>query len=150
IRAGFRTWEHLLGWASWEHFLTITLVLLLGGGIIGLWIPAARIALSLALLLIGASACLAYMFIDLERNEVERGYKSIHNLQKGQLPAEILKRYGKQVRIPLLIAATVAAISGFALLNQGLYETVGKSWYTVEEAPRQPVYADFLAFAITR
>ena len=150
IRTGFRTWEYFFGWASWDHFLTITLALLLAGGILGLWIPAARIVFSLALLTMGASACLAYMFIDLERNEVERGYKSIHNVQMGQTPAEILKRYGKQVRVPLLISATIAAIGGFALLNQGLYETVGRTWYIVDEAPRRPIYADFLAFAITR
>jgi HEAT repeat protein len=150
IRAGFRTWEYLFSWASWEHFLAIALVLLLSGGILGLWIPAARIACSLAVLTMGASACLAYMLIDLERNEVERGYKAIHNVQKGQMPAEILKRYGRQVRIPLLISATIAAIGGFALLNQGLYETVGEHWYVVEDAPRRPIYADFLAFAITR
>ena len=29
-------------------------------------------------------ACLAYMFIDLERNEVERGHKAVHNPLKGQ------------------------------------------------------------------
>jgi HEAT repeat protein len=150
IRTGFRTWETLFAWASWEHILAITLGLLLLGGIIGSVMPAAKVVCSVALLTMGASACLAYMFIDLERNEVERGYKSLHNVRMGQLPAESLKRYGKQVRVPLLLCATLAAIGGFAMLNQGLYETVGSSWYVVEEAPRQPVYADFLAFSITR
>ena len=79
-----------------------------------------------------------------------RGYKSIHNPLKGQILAENLKHYGKQVRIPLLIAATVAMIGGFALLNQGLYETVGRGWYKVAEESRQPNYADFLAFSIMR
>ena len=79
----------------------------------------------------GAIACLAYMFIDLERNEVERGHKAVHNPLKGQVLARHLARYGKQVRVPLLISATVAMIGGFALLNQGLYETIGRDWYQV-------------------
>ncbi|MDG3002270.1 HEAT repeat domain-containing protein [Paludisphaera mucosa] len=150
VRGGFRTWEHLFGWATWEQFLGIAVGLLLAGGLFGGWLPVLRIACGVALLIMGSSACFTYMFIDLERNEVERGYKSIHNPLKGQLPADNLKRYGRQVGIPLLISAAVAAIGGFALLNQGLYETVGRSWYRVAEAPRQPIYADFLAFAITR
>ena len=32
----------------------------------------------------GLTTCLAYMFIDLERCEVERGYKAVHNPLKGQ------------------------------------------------------------------
>jgi HEAT repeat protein len=150
IRGGFRTWEYLLGWASWGQFLAIVCIFLLAGGLLGGWYPALRILSSAALMIMGSSACLAYMFIDLERNEVERGYKSIHNPLKGQMPAENLKHYGKQVRIPLLIAATVAVIGGFALLNQGLYETVGRGWYKVAEESRQPNYADFLAFSTMR
>ena len=150
IRGGFRTWEYLLAWASWGQFLAIVCVLLLAGGLLGGSFQALRILSSAALMIMGSSACFAYMFIDLERNEVERGYKSIHNPLKGQLPAENLKQYGKQVRIPLLIAATVAVIGGFALLNQGLYETVGRGWYKVAEESRQPNYADFLAFSIMR
>ena len=150
IRGGFRTWEYLLGWASWGQFLAIVCVFLLAGCLAGGWYPALRMLCSAALMIMGSSACLAYMFIDLERNEVERGYKSIHNPLKGQILAENLKHYGKQVRIPLLIAATVAMIGGFALLNQGLYETVGTGWYKVAEESRQPNYADFLAFSIMR
>ena len=81
----------------------------------------------------GIIACLAYMFIDLERNEVERGHKAVHNPLKGQVLAMNLARYGKQVRVPLLISATVALIGGFALLNQGLYETVGRGWYRIAD-----------------
>ena len=61
-----------------------------------------------------------------------------------------LKQYGKQVHIPLLISASVAVIGGFALLNQGLYETVGHSWYQVADENREPIYADFLANSLTR
>ena len=60
-----------------------------------------------------------------------------------------LARYGQQVRVPLLISATVAMIGGFALLNQGLYETVGRGWYQVADERREPVYVDFLAYALT-
>ena len=62
----------------------------------------------------------------------------------------ICKQYGKQVRIPLLISATVALIGGFALLNQGLYQTVGRNWYEVADPSGEPHYADFLANALTR
>ena len=48
-----------------------------------------------------------------------------------------------------MIAATVALIGGFALLNQGLYETIGRDWYQVADERREPIYADFLAYALT-
>jgi HEAT repeat protein len=150
IRGGFLLWEYLLGWASWPQFLAITFVLLVAGGLAGGSFPALRILCSTVLMLMGAAACLAYMFIDLERNEVERGYKAVHNPLKGQVLARHLRQYGKQVRIPLLISATVAVIGGFALLNQGLYETVGQGWYQVADENREPIYVDFLAYSITR
>jgi HEAT repeat protein len=150
IRGGFETWEYLLGWASWERFLTIACGLLLAGGLLGGLSPAFKIICSILLLVMGSSACFAYMFIDLERNEVQRGYKALHNPLKGQAIADNLKLYGHQVRVPLLISATVATIGGFALLNQGLYETVGRGWYKVAEESSEPVYLDFLAFSITR
>ena len=120
------------------------------GGVAGGPLPGLRVVCGLAPLFMGAIACLAYMFIDLERNEVERGHKAVHNPLKGQVLAMNLERYGKQVRIPLLIAATVALIGGFALLNQGLYETIGRDWYQVADERRQPIYADFLAYALTK
>jgi hypothetical protein len=54
------------------------------------------------------------------------------------------------VRVPLLTSATVGLIGGFALLNQGLYETVGREWYKVADQRREPIYADFLAYALTK
>jgi len=150
IRAGFRTWEALFGWASWEQYAAVGAGLLLAGGLLGGAFPPLRVFCGAATIVMGASACLAYMFIDLERNEVERGYKAVHNPLKGQQPAESLRKYGKQVRVPLLIAATVATICGFALLNQGLYETVASGWYEVPEGVGSPIYVDFLAFALTR
>ena len=38
----------------------------------------------LVLLFLGVTACLAYMFIDVERYEVARGYKALHNPVQGQ------------------------------------------------------------------
>src|ERR1019366_1118302 len=96
----------------------------------------------------GLTACLAYMFIDLERYEVERGHKAVHNPLKGQGLALHLMRYGQQVGVPLLVAATVGMIGGFALLNQGLYETIGRDWFAVGENHVDPAYVDFLAYAL--
>ncbi len=59
----------------------------------------------------------------------KRGHKAVHNPLKGQVLAMNLERYGKQVQIPLLISAMVASIGGFALFNQGLFETIGRGWY---------------------
>ncbi len=150
IRGGFLLWERLLAWASWPLYLAIIVGFLLLGGVAGGPWPASRVLCGLAPLFMGIIACLAYMFVDLERNEVERGHKAIHNPLKGQVLAMNLERYGRQVRIPLLISATVALIGGFALLNQGLYETIGRDWYVVADARREPVYADFLAYALTK
>ncbi|HKI30664.1 MAG TPA: HEAT repeat domain-containing protein [Gemmataceae bacterium] len=148
IRRGFLLWERLLSWASWPRFLAVVLGFLVVGGAAGNLLPILRVFFGLIPLLMGATACLAYMFIDLERYEVERGHKAIHNPLLGQALAVNLARHGQQVRVPLLIAATVALIGGFALLNQGLYETIGQDWYRVEAGPGGPIYADFLAYGL--
>ena len=121
IREGFRLWERLLAWASWPLFLALVFGLLVLGGVAGGPLPGLRVVCGLAPLVMGAIACLAYMFIDLERYEVERGHMAIHHPLKGQALAMHLAQYGQQVRVPLLISATVALIGGFALFNQGLY-----------------------------
>ena len=59
-----------------------------------------------------------------------------------------LARYGQQVRVPLLVAATVGMVGGFALLNQGLYETMGRDWYQVGGEHGGASYADFLAYVL--
>ena len=102
-----------------------------------LW-PGLRVLFGLPPVFMGIIACLAYMFIDLERNEVERGYKAVHNPLKGQALALNLELYGRHLRLPLLGCATVALIGGFALLNQGLYETIGRGWYQVANVRREP------------
>jgi hypothetical protein len=66
--------------------------------------------------------------------------------RKGQQLAPHLARYGEQVGVMLLVAATVATAGGFALLNQGLYESVGTDWYRVDE--RGVGAIDFLAYSM--
>jgi hypothetical protein len=147
VRKGFQIWERLFAWASWPLFLTVVLSLLGVGWLAAGHLPGLTIICSLSTMFMGLTACLAYMFIDMERYEVERGYKAVHNPLKGQELAQHLVRYGQQVHVPLLIAATVGMIGGFALFNQGLYETIGKDWYAVEEKQGGASYVDFLAYA---
>ena len=146
IQQGFLLWERWFAWASWPVFLAVILGLLVVGwaangsaGADGLVRPGHPAH--------GATACLAYMFIDLERYEVERGHKALHNPLKGQGLALHLARYGQQVRVPLLAAATVAMVGGFALLNQGLYDRSAGIGMTFGET-RGPGYVDFLAYAL--
>jgi HEAT repeat protein len=150
IRIGFLLWESLLAWATWPLFLAVVLAFLMLGVEAGSSMPGLRVLFGMAPMFMGAIACFAYMTIDQERSDVERGYKAVHNPLKGQLHASYLDRYGRHVGIPLLICSTIAVIGGFALLNQGLYETVGRSWYRVGDPSQEPIYIDFLAYAITR
>jgi HEAT repeat protein len=148
IRRGFLLWERLFAWASWPLFLAIVLGLVLAGWAVAGSAPGLTVVCALVPLLMGVTACLAYMYIDLERYEVGRGYKSVHNPLMGQVLALDLVKYGPQVGIPLLASATVGIFAGFALLNQGLYETVGRNWFVVGEAEKGATYADFLAYAL--
>lgn len=148
VRGGFLLWERLFAWLSWPLFLAIVLGWLAAGWAAAGLLPGLMVVCALAPLFMGFTACLAYMFIDLERYEVERGHKAVHNPLKGQSQAFHLVRYGQQVGVPLLAVATVGMISGFALLNQGLYETIGREWYSVAEDQQSPVYVDFLANAL--
>jgi len=146
IRAGFRAWERLLAWASWPLFLAVQLGLLAVGAAAAGFLPAVTVACALGPLGMGLAACLAYMFIDVERYEVARGYKALHDPLKGQRLATELARYGDQVEVPLLAAAAVGMIGGFALLNFGLFRLLGPAWYTSPAA--DPNYSDFVASAL--
>jgi HEAT repeat protein len=148
IWQGFRLWELLFAWASWPWFLGIVLGLLGVGWATANLAPTLTVVCALGPLFMGLTACLAYMFIDLERYEVERGHMAVHNPLKGQGLALHLVRYGHHVGVPLLAAATVGMIGGFALLNQGLYGTIGRDWYAVGEKHEDPTYVDFLAYAL--
>jgi HEAT repeat protein len=150
IQGGFLLWERLLGRVSWPVFLAIAVVFLVAGALAGRLWPGLRVLFGLPPVFMGIIACLAYMFIDLERNEVERGYKAVHNPLKGQALALNLELYGRHLSLPLLGCATVALIGGFALLNQGLYETIGRDWYQVANVRRVPVYVDFVAYALAQ
>jgi HEAT repeat protein len=144
IGNGFLLWERSFAWASWQEFLVIVCGVFLVGEISRSLVPGLRVVCGVATMSMGAVACLAYMCIDQERNEVERGHKVVHNPLKGQLLARNLERYGKQVGIPLLIAAAVALIGGFAFLNQGLYETIGHRWYQISDVHQQPILTKVL------
>jgi HEAT repeat protein len=144
VRCGFHLWERLFAWAGWPVFLAVVVGLLSVGCLGGEALPGLAVLCGLVPLFMGVTACLAYMFIDLERYEVERGHKAVHNPMKGQEMARHLVRYGHQVGLPLLAAAAVGAIGGFALLNLGLYRGLGKEWYHPTE---EPAYVDFLAYA---
>ncbi len=147
VRAGFEVWKRLFSWADWPRFLAVVLVLLVLGWAVGLEAPWIAVLSGAALVFIGVTACLAYMFIDLERYEVGRGYKAVYKPLKGQQLAVNLIQYGHRVGVPLLMAAAVAAIGGFAMLNEGLYHTVGGDWYVLGAA-KPPTYLDFLAYPL--
>ncbi|MBL8797442.1 MAG: HEAT repeat domain-containing protein [Planctomycetia bacterium] len=147
VRAGFLTWTWLFAWASWPVFLALEIAGLCCGVLVVDHVPMLAIIGGLVPLFMGVIACLAYVFIDLERYEVGRGYKALHNPLKGQELAVHLLQYGDRVGGMLLIAATVGVIGGFALLNQGLSRTVGAGWYAAP-AGASPSFTDFLAYAI--
>jgi hypothetical protein len=116
IRHGFLVWRRLPSGATWAVFLAVV-ICLLGAGLLAVPVlPAMTIVCALASLGMGISACLAYTYIDLERYEVGRGYRVVHNPLKGQELAHDLVQYGRVLRAPLLAAAGVAAVGGFALL----------------------------------
>jgi HEAT repeat protein len=148
VLLGFRFWERFLSWAPWQLFLAVAVGLLAAGAAAAAHLPSLTVTCALATLLMGTAACLAYMFIDLERYEVERGYKAIHNPLKGQELARHLVRYGHRVGIPLLVAAAAAMIGGFALLNEGLYQGAGRGWYQPGEGNDTPGFLDFLVNAL--
>src|ERR1051326_4122894 len=96
IRKGFRLWERALAWAAWLQFLAIVLGLLAVGWAAAGRVPVLTLVCALVPLLMGVTACLAYMYIDLERYEVGRGYKAVHNPLMGQGLALDLVKYGQR------------------------------------------------------
>ena len=148
IQQGFLLWELLFAWASWTTFLTVVLSSLFAGWLASRHAPALTVVFAVIPLFMGVTACLAYMFIDLERYAVSRGYKCVHNPLRGQELARNLVRYGHAVGIPLLVTATLGMVGGFALLNFGLYATIGRSWYAVAAGQAEPTYVDFVANAL--
>jgi HEAT repeat protein len=143
IRAGFRVWEQTLSWASWPWFGAVVVALLGVGVLVVGWWPPVAVVFAVAPLLLGLIACLAYMFIDVERYEVARGYKALHNPLKGQKLAVELVRHGRHAGVPLLGAAGVGMVGGFALLNMALTALLGDGWFTRPSG--EPTYPDFVA-----
>jgi len=146
VNGGFRAWERWLSWAGYGVYLVLAVVVISVGVFAAQSRPEVALVCAMFTLWMGVSACLAYMFIDVERYEVERGRKAVHNPTKGQELAPNVAKYGHRVEVTLLVAAAAAVVGGFALLNQGLYETVGSSWYRVEDGAR-PSFVDFLTYA---
>ncbi len=148
IQHGFWLWRRLFAWAPWPLFLAIMIGwLVLGCGVVRS-LPVLTVICALIPLFMGLTACLAYMMINLERFAVARGSKSIHNPLEGQSLAVNLVRYGQAVEVPLLVSATIGMVGGFALLNFGLYETIGRKWYAIANGQAEPTYVDFLANAL--
>lgn len=147
LRNGFRVWEQWLSWANWAVYFLIALSLLTIGGLAATTWPLVAVCCAGIVLSMGVLACLAYMFIDVERYEVERGRKAIYNPTKGQELAANVAQYGHFVGIPLLAVAAAGLIGAFALLNFGLYESIGRQWYLVESGG-QPLFVDFLAYSL--
>ncbi len=150
IRNGFLLWERSLSWAPWTAVLGMSAGLWFGGLILGRWIPVVRVLCGLALLFIGVVACFAYMYVDSERSEVKRGHKAVFKPLKGQAIARHLALYGDLLHVPYLITASAATVGGFALLNQGVFESGGSSWYEIAEKSDGPIYVDFLVYAIVK
>ncbi len=148
VRAGFRVWEALFSGAPWPAFLAGIVGVLALAAAAGGAVPWLAVAGGLTALFMGTAACLAYMFVDLERYQVERGYKAVHDPVKGQELAVHLIRYGGRVGVPLLAAAAVGVVGGFALLNLGLSRSVGRDWYAVGDDAGPPGVMDFLAYAL--
>ena len=148
IQHGFRLWRRLFAWAPWPLFLAIMIGWLVVGCVAVRLLPAFTVICALIPLFMGLTACLTYMMIDLERFAVARGSKSVHNPLEGQELAENLVRYGQAVGVPLLVSATIGMVGGFALLNFGLHETIGRKWYAIANGQAEPTYVDFVANAL--
>ena len=148
IVGGFRLWERLFAWASWPLFLTIVLSFLFVGWACSGTLPFLTLLCAVVPLFMGVTACLAYMMIDLERYSVARGHKSVNNPLDGQELAANLVRYGQAVGVPLMITSTIGMVGGFAMLNLGLYETIGRDWFSVKAGQPDPSYVDFIANAL--
>ena len=149
IHLGFRFWERTLFWARWPGYLILTL-LLFGFGVEALAFgqPWLGLLCAVALLATGVSSCLAFIFVSLERSEVSRGYKAIHNPAKGQNLARNVLNYGERLGPKMLAISAVVTILAFALLNHAIYEAVNPDWYIIRDPEAVPTYLDFLAFTL--
>ena len=65
VRRGFHLWQRLFSWASWPTFLSLVLTSLLVGWWAYRHLPVVTVVCALIPLVMGVTACLEYMFIDL-------------------------------------------------------------------------------------
>jgi len=149
IRRGFRLWEQTLAWTRWPSF-TALVVGMLTVGIYQAHVdrPWISLLISMAVLTGGVTACLAYMYVSMERYQVARGYKTINKPAKGQELARHVVLYGDKLGPIMLAVAALGTIFSFALLNQSLFETIGERWYITPDNLSEPKYTDFLAFSL--
>jgi HEAT repeat protein len=163
IRGGFAVWRASFDRISWKAFLAILLACHVCLFLFGM--PTfLLVGIGAGLIFLGLCSCAAFIAVDQERNEVARGYKARHNPSKGQMLALDLVRYGERTGLTLLLAACLALVDGFALLNYGLYKIGGEKWYSLSErqhyallnaptpllppAGEEPTITDFLAYTI--
>jgi HEAT repeat protein len=147
VGLGFRVWARTLSWVGWLGFLPLTAIILAAGlAWIDTGFPYPAVPAAGLLIVAGAVTCLAYMHVSIERYEVSRGFKALHNPEKGQQLAGDLLRHGSQLGVPMLASAAGATVLSFALLNFALYESGGQRWYRFTDPEALPDYLDFLAY----
>jgi HEAT repeat protein len=147
IWLGFEAWRWAFSWAGWAVFLALVATVTAIGVTGGHHTPVLPLGCGVFLLFAGVATCCAYMFVDVERYDVARGSRALHNPLPGQAPAPNLLRYGERLGFPLLTAAGIGVACGFALLNDGLYATIGQSWYRMESGST-PDFSDFFAYTL--
>ena len=108
IQRGFRVWETTLFWARWPAYLLIV------SGLLALGIYASNrgwdwltLLIALVMLTTGLSACMAFMLVSIERAEVTRGYKAVHNPVKGQELARYVVLYGDRLGAVMLLISEI-------------------------------------------
>src|SRR5688572_30903144 len=67
VRRGFLVWERWLSWANWWVYLILAASLLTAGALVVGSLPVVSLSCAALTLAMGVVACLAYMFIDVER-----------------------------------------------------------------------------------
>jgi hypothetical protein len=133
IHFGFGLWWRSLSWMPCPVLLLVVLALLGPGAEEEPTLQGSALVRGLALGIAGLVSCLAYVYIDLERNEVARDFKALHNRLRGQALAQDLLQYGHRVGVFLLVVASIAVIGGFALTNYMLYDAVAPEWYRLSD-----------------
>ncbi len=161
VSAGFHVWRYYLFGPSAKEILILTLICHLpillpisAGG------PLSILTGSLAIA-VGVITSLACAHVDTERLAVGRGTMALYDPGKGQRLAHNLISFGQATDLLTVAVANFAVITGFALLNYGLYYSVGQHWYQLSSTKNaadtalslvkqatQPYYLDFLTYSV--